>query len=82
MQQGGLTFTTAATPRAGRRAHEVDYFKRPRMPFDRDLVAEFHRPGDRRHAEVVDGEVVENANGDPGQHRYRMAQYGGVVTRS
>ena len=49
--------------------------KRPRVPLlDGDLVAELDWKRDESRTEVVGGEVAEDADCDPGRHRYSMAQ--------
>ena len=47
-------------------------FEWPRLALDSDLVAKLDWPRRQRHAEVVGGGVVKDADGDPGQHRDSM----------
>src|SRR5262245_37746702 len=63
---------TSCDPCPGRCPHEVDDLDWPGVALDGDFITQLDRPRHQRHAEVVGGEVVEHADGDPGQHHDSM----------
>jgi hypothetical protein len=50
------------------------------VPVHGDLVAELDREQHQRHTEVIDCDVVEHADGNPGEHPRQHDDAGGVVS--
>ena len=73
MQHSGAHLNDRRDLRSGRRPHEVDHLKRPRVPVDGDLVTLFDRHRHECHGEVVAREILD-ADGNPGPHAVSMKQ--------